>query len=195
MHKLRQESDKPEPPNAIWSLFRPSVWQQFLRQTWLNVKSAKVHYALGFFACCLVVLVVGVLISLLNQTPVIFLRLSETSRGEIDLKLDAFSPSGFSKLNYTLAKSLLTDADEQYTSPRTSRARYFIKPTSACQYAQTGDNSWLYFPKTDTTCLNSCPLTNCPSTHAAMVRYSSILSKCVSDHFMALFELTPCASL
>ena len=170
MHQLRQESDKPEPPNAIWALLRPAVWRQFLRQTWLNIRSAKVHYALGFFACCLVVVVVAVLISLLNQTPVIFLRLAETSRSEIDLKLDAFPASGFSRFNYTLAKSLLTDADEQFTSPRLSKSRYFIRVPDNCPYSHPNDPSWLYQPKTENNCINTCPNINCDNSRSAAVR-------------------------
>lgn len=176
-----------ERPHAAWALARPSVWLQFLHQTWLNIKSAKVHYLLGFLACWLVVVVVAVLVSLLNQTPVIFLRLSESSRSEIDLKIDAATITGFSRLNYTLAKSLLTEPDEQWTSPRTSRARLFTNP-SQCQYASSDNKNWLYSPMGSSSCSVSCPVANCPGTKTATVRRKPGLLFCLSF-------FRPCRSL
>jgi ABC-type antimicrobial peptide transport system permease subunit len=153
-----------EPPHAIWGLLSPWVWLQFLRQTWLNIRASKTHYALGFAACWLVVVVVAVLVSLLNQTPVIFLRLAETARSEIDLQLDAADVTGFSRLNYTLVKSILTEPNEQHSSPRTLVGRVFMNPRN-CPYASLDDTSWLYTPKADVECRIACPIANCPMAH------------------------------
>lgn len=165
----RSERDSREPRHAIWALLSPYVWLQFLRQTWLNIRSSKTHYFLGFAACWLVVVVVAVLISLLSQTPVIFLRLAESSRSEIDLSLNAATATGFTRLNYTLVKTILTEPSEQHSSPRRYRSRLFLNPNS-CPFASTSDPSWLYTSKTSSNCLSGCPITNCPNSYYSSVR-------------------------
>lgn len=156
----------------LLALLRPSVWQQFLRQTWLNIKSAKTHYALGFAACWLVVLVVAVLVSLLAQTPIIFLRLSETSGSEIDLRLDALTMTGYATLNYTRMQTMLTESDEQHHAPRLSRSRLWLSPHD-CPYASSSDETWLYASQTGNNCQIACPVTNCPKAPYTYVRFCS----------------------
>lgn len=163
------EDKKSKSKGEAVSLLRGWVWVQFLRQTWMNIKGSKVHYALGFFACFLVVVVVAVLMSLLTQTPVIFLRLAETSRSEVDLHIDAGTFTGFSRLNYTLAKSLLTEPNEQFTSARTNKITFWINPKN-CLNAQNFPD-WTYTSHQPTReCKKNCPMVNCPTNPAQYVR-------------------------
>lgn len=152
----------------LLALLNPSVWSQFLRQTWLNIKSSKTHYFLGFAACWLVVVVVAVLVSLLAQTPIIFLRLAETSNSEIDLSIDALSVTGYAGLNYTLMKTMLTESDEQHHSPRLSVGRLWSS-AYRCDFGNSSDLSWLYTPKTTNTCSIACPIANCKSSPYTLV--------------------------
>jgi hypothetical protein len=67
--------------NDSLSLRNCHVWLQFIRQTWRNIRRAKINYCLGFSACFIVVLVVGLLVSVLSKAPLIFLRLAELNKG------------------------------------------------------------------------------------------------------------------
>lgn len=75
-------------------------------------------YTIGFCACFIVVLVVSVLLTIINDSPLIFLRLAELQNGEIDLELTA-SSSELQLLNYSLLDEYLsTDEQYSYSSPR-----------------------------------------------------------------------------
>lgn len=167
-----------EPPrHALWTLLSPYVWLQFLRQTWLNIKAAKTHYFLGFAACWLVVMVVAVLVSLLAQTPIIFLRLAETSKSEIDIRIDAGDFTGFETLNYTRIKTMLTDPSEQFHSPRLRLSRLWMSPPKSCTFPDQKNNSWLYQSLTDTSCTIGCPTANCPGSSYTWVRRKDYFAK------------------
>ncbi|KNC50523.1 uncharacterized protein AMSG_00684 [Thecamonas trahens ATCC 50062] len=90
--------------------------------TCATVCSSKLNYCLGFSACMLVVFVSAVVMSVLSNAPVVFLRLSEAEVGEIDLQLVSAGWTGASLLNYTTVKedSLSSAIGEAYTfhSPR-----------------------------------------------------------------------------
>ena len=168
--------NQPNPSSVkqdLLALLNPWVWRQFIHQTWLNIKSSKTHYFLGFAACWLVIVVVAVLISLLAQTPIIFLRLSETSGSEIDLRIDALTATGYATLNYTRIQTLMTESDEQHTSPRLIRSRLWSS-SYGCSLAGSSDDSWLYSPKTTNSCSISCPISNCRASPFTWVR-SSVL--------------------
>jgi ABC-type antimicrobial peptide transport system permease subunit len=74
---------------------------------WKEVKSNRVGYALGFLSCLVVVVVVALMVSILAHSPVVFTRLAEMERGEIDVELTAGSWTGHSFLNYTKLSHLL----------------------------------------------------------------------------------------
>jgi hypothetical protein len=63
------------------SLRNYQIWVQFLQQTWKNIRRSKINYCLGFSACFLVVFVVGLLVTILSKSPLIFLRLAELNKG------------------------------------------------------------------------------------------------------------------
>ena len=84
------------------------------------MKDQKVNYCLGFSACFIVVMVVSLLVTIVNNTPVVFLRLAELNQGEIDIIAVATNSSYTPKLNYTLISSNLANEDPTfvYNSPR-----------------------------------------------------------------------------
>eukprot|EP01116_Phalansterium_solitarium_P010119 TRINITY_DN2458_c0_g2_i3.p1 TRINITY_DN2458_c0_g2~~TRINITY_DN2458_c0_g2_i3.p1 ORF type:complete len:1000 (-),score=386.52 TRINITY_DN2458_c0_g2_i3:162-3161(-) len=95
------------------------LWLEFGRQTLVQIRNSKVNYCLGFSACFIVVVTVSVLLSVIGQSPVIFLRLAELKGGEIDVSCSA-EQGGIERLNYTLAAELLSAAGGQfgYHTPR-----------------------------------------------------------------------------
>lgn len=48
-----------------------------LKITWRQITKNKINFGLGFCACLVVVVVICVLLTLLANTPIVFLRLSE----------------------------------------------------------------------------------------------------------------------
>lgn len=56
---------------------------------------------MGFFACLMVVFVVALLSTVLAKAPLIFLRLSELTNGEVDARIYAGDWTGHIGLNYT----------------------------------------------------------------------------------------------
>lgn len=56
---------------------------------------------LNYLACLVVVFVVALLVSLLSQSPLIFLRLAELQNGEMDVTVSAGDWTGFYFMNYS----------------------------------------------------------------------------------------------
>ncbi len=84
--------------------------REFLSITFKRIKEAKVNYFLGFSACFVVVLIVSLMVTIISNSPVIFLRLAELQKGEIDISCereDAWWTH--SRVNYTLAAATLKD--------------------------------------------------------------------------------------
>ena len=57
------------------------LWPEFFFQTLKRIRQQKVNYCLGFFACFIVVLVLSLLVTVIGNAPVIFLRLAELRNG------------------------------------------------------------------------------------------------------------------
>jgi len=112
----------------------PNVAQlrQYSSNTWKEIKKNKLGYVLGLLSCFLVVFVVGLMLSILDTTPVVFLRLAELSNGEIDLKLSAGGWTGYSLLNYTKIESLWGNSPNsqrfQYSSARSTGVATITMP-------------------------------------------------------------------
>lgn len=103
----------------VWVRTRLTVWKQDCSHTAREIKRRKTNYCLGFCACFLVVLVVALLVSIISNSPIIFLRLSELEAGEIDLEVEAGSWTQYTRLNYTLVSELLSSEDKYtYNTPR-----------------------------------------------------------------------------
>lgn len=84
--------------------------KEFFSITLNRIREAKVNYVLGFSACFVVVLIVSLMVTIIANSPVIFLRLAELQKGEIDIECspqDSFTPN--TRLNYTLAAAVLEE--------------------------------------------------------------------------------------
>src|SRR5690554_5870386 len=106
------------------------LWKEFAKQTLRRIRDSKVNYCLGFFACFIVVVTVSLLITIIDNTPVvtfstyfafilkIFLRLAELEGGELDILISSHKTNG--RLNYTLLAEHLDSTDERFSfhSPR-----------------------------------------------------------------------------
>ena len=86
-------------------------WQAYLCRHYAlhtvnDIRKNKVNYILGFFACFLVVFVVSLVVTIIGNTPVVFLRLAELEAGEMDMVVGAAKWSGWDALNYTAVESI-----------------------------------------------------------------------------------------
>jgi len=88
---------------------RVPLAKYLLKHTWKSVKRSKVNFCIGLSACFLVVVVVAVLVSVLQTTPIVFLRLSELLAGEVDcrIKVRGSLAEDYS-LNYTEIQQLVS---------------------------------------------------------------------------------------
>jgi len=94
-------------------------FMQHTKQTVREISVRKVNYMLGCLSCFIVVMTVSLMVSVLTNAPVAWLRLAELSAGEIDFRIQGADFTGYRMLNYTLVKQIL-DVDEKhsYHSPR-----------------------------------------------------------------------------
>lgn len=91
----------------------------YLYQTWTQVKHHKASYVLGLCSCLVVVVIVGSMLSVLGNAPIIFLRIAELDTSEIDVQLQSNDDDAHPFLNYTTIASLLSDdPTTTYHSPR-----------------------------------------------------------------------------
>jgi hypothetical protein len=86
-------------------------WQGYLCKHYLlhtlnDIRKNKVNYSLGFFACFLVVFVVSLVVTIIGNTPVVFLRLAEQQVGEQDMYVASGSWNNNDRLNYTMVQSI-----------------------------------------------------------------------------------------
>jgi ABC-type antimicrobial peptide transport system permease subunit len=87
----------------------------FLSLAWTDVKTRTCSYCLGFFSVLVVVMLCVLMISLLTNMPILFLRLSEASRGEYDLRIGpAGGMTAATSLNYTIIQELFPASDANY---------------------------------------------------------------------------------
>jgi hypothetical protein len=75
-HKLEAAKDKTLSKKDQIDRWRELV-NYFILLTWRTIKKSKINFCLGFFACFIVVVIVAVLITVLGNTPVVFLKLAE----------------------------------------------------------------------------------------------------------------------
>eukprot|EP01133_Synstelium_polycarpum_P002551 gene2551-2924_t len=92
-----------------------------------------------------VVFVVSLCVSIISNTPVVFLNLAEVSAGQIDMVITPGTWTGSTQLNYTLMSSLLEDdISETYHTPRLISNDVYITGASACPAGDTTSNAWKY---------------------------------------------------
>ncbi|GAM17947.1 hypothetical protein SAMD00019534_011220 [Acytostelium subglobosum LB1] len=142
----RVEKDKNLPRsrkywNALkrWSYF----FKHLLLHTFNNNRRNKLSYLLGFSACFLVVFVVSLCVSIISNTPIVFLNLSEVSSGEMDIKVMPGQWSMSTNLNYTLISQLLNEPSQSYHAPR-QEATAFILSAASCPNGNVNEQNWKY---------------------------------------------------
>jgi hypothetical protein len=57
------------------------LWLEFLKQTIKRIAISKINFILGFLACFIVVVIVALLLTIVQKSPVVFLRLAELQQG------------------------------------------------------------------------------------------------------------------
>jgi hypothetical protein len=147
---------------------------EFLRQTIKRLLSHKINYLLGFGACFIVVLIVSLLMTIISNSPVVFLRLAELSAGEIDIKVESASDS--QHLNYTLISQRLESASEdfKYSTFRTELEISVISHSECSRNISAYDNSWKYEGLSSAQRCKYYP-TNCFYEYCLGSRFSSTL--------------------
>ncbi|KAN0000827.1 hypothetical protein ACTFIZ_001280 [Dictyostelium cf. discoideum] len=130
-------------------------WKHFFSHTLrINLRN-KLSYLLGFSACFLVVFIVSLCVSIITNTPVVFLSLSEASVGEMDMILTPGSWTLSDQLNYTMLSGLLAGT---YKDPNGS---YFGDNQQQQQYALDEQDDSYHSPRVDGTVsvvsAKSCP--------------------------------------
>eukprot|EP00033_Pygsuia_biforma_P002404 GCRY01002662.1.p1 GENE.GCRY01002662.1~~GCRY01002662.1.p1 ORF type:complete len:716 (-),score=198.86 GCRY01002662.1:316-2358(-) len=98
----------------------------FIQHTGRIIRRAKLNFCLGFMSCFLVVSVVALTMSVLSQTPVVFLALAEADGGQIDLRMQANSWTGQELLNFTKMDSFLNEQGLSKQSPRLFEDSYMF---------------------------------------------------------------------
>eukprot|EP01132_Coremiostelium_polycephalum_P001224 gene1224-1547_t len=153
------------------------LWKHLLLHTFNNNRRNKLSYFLGFSACFLVVFIVSLCVSIISNTPVVFLSLAEVSAGEMDIII---KPGGWTlstQANYTLISDLLASTPydpssggpESYHSPRIVPVVY-LYPASQCPGGNTDpkNNEWKYHATNgEPGCEPSCFERACPSNQVA----------------------------
>ncbi|KAM9977270.1 hypothetical protein ACTFIR_011129 [Dictyostelium discoideum] len=130
-------------------------WKHFFSHTLrINLRN-KLSYLLGFSACFLVVFIVSLCVSIITNTPVVFLSLSEASVGEMDMVLTPGSWTLSDQLNYTMLSELLAGT---YKEPNGS---YFDDNNNNNQYELEEVDDSYHSPRVDGTVsvvsAKSCP--------------------------------------
>ncbi|KAF2072771.1 hypothetical protein CYY_005917 [Polysphondylium violaceum] len=147
-------------------------WKHYFIHTLrVNLRN-KLSYLLGFSACFLVVFIVALCVSIITNTPVVFLSLSESSVGEMDIIIKPGVWTLSNQLNYTMTSNLLAENFNattsqsdlknleaySYHSPRIVGSSYLIS-SRYCPFGDTDptNNLWKYHNTTgDTKCEPYC---------------------------------------
>lgn len=105
------DEDEQDKDNTKSALVNFLEWQGYLCKHYLlhtlnDIKKNKVNYFLGFFACFLVVFVVSLVVTIIGNTPVVFLRLAEQQVGEQDMYVASGTWNNNDRLNYSMVESI-----------------------------------------------------------------------------------------
>jgi len=141
--------------SEIRSLFQR--WYQYIIYTMRDTSKRKVSFCIGLASCFIVVWMILLAMTVLDQVPLLFMRLAETQAGEYDLRLSANAFVDGQSLNYhTITKALIeTNTTLQNTSPRFIFNDVSIYKMSSCDVsnATVGDPySWMYRGNSSLTC-------------------------------------------
>jgi len=98
-----------------------NFYGKFLLITLKEIPKNKVGFILGFMSCFVVVLVVSLMTTIFNYSPVVFLKLAEAEVGEIDFTITPGDWSNREFINYTLMSEVISNKkvnDFTFHSPR-----------------------------------------------------------------------------
>lgn len=146
-----------------------------------EISRSKCTYCLGVFSCLLVVIVAASMQTLLEQSPIIFMREAESEGGQVDLVLTSGEYNNGAMLNYTQVAEVLAASpraqDYSYTSPRISLLAVMNNPATCdmgdyrnssapeefptTSYDYEADNTWMYTRGDASYCQHSCMSARC----------------------------------
>jgi hypothetical protein len=88
------------PPGGVWHTLGAVAWDGLL-QTVREARDSPLVFCLGSVSVLIVVFVAAVLSTLLANAPVMFLRESETTWGQADVRMSLATGTDFSYVNYS----------------------------------------------------------------------------------------------
>ncbi|TPX65818.1 hypothetical protein SpCBS45565_g04851 [Spizellomyces sp. 'palustris'] len=107
-----------------------NIWRYSIRET----SRQKSQFCIGCTSVCLVVFATAVLMSVMTIMPVVFLTIAERTAGETDLTTWNRWGSGYVRVNYTLAQTILTDKSAlSYHTPRITDQHLSFYKAKNCQ--------------------------------------------------------------
>ena len=124
---------------------------------------SKGQFFVGCSSVFLVVFTVSLMLTIIGIAPVIFLKLAESTNGEVDLILSNIPSSGSLRLNYTRIKNILENTGIQkytYSSPRFYDwgATVYQCPTTLrfpnSTFTGEGTSYWAYCKPGSTVCID-----------------------------------------
>ena len=146
----------------------------WIHEALLQIRFHKASYALGFLACLMVVVVVAVLLSIIGNAPVVYLRIAEMQESEMDVRVRAMSPLELQFVNYTqVARALARGSDAERFSYHSLRWEMYDQLVYRCSedvYARFGNSTAWAFVGTTTDVSD-------PATHDACVADGSCFAK------------------
>eukprot|EP01105_Mastigella_eilhardi_P013243 TRINITY_DN3008_c0_g2_i1.p1 TRINITY_DN3008_c0_g2~~TRINITY_DN3008_c0_g2_i1.p1 ORF type:complete len:1046 (-),score=253.85 TRINITY_DN3008_c0_g2_i1:217-3354(-) len=140
-----------------------ALWCHFAAQAARRAYGSKVNYTLGFLACFVVVVVVAVLLSVMDHTPVVYLRLAELQTGELDVEFSIKHESGYRLINFTKLEAVLSETEEfSYLTPRWEFSIKAYNAKSCPPQYDIMDPMWKYHGMETDSSLSVClDSTNC----------------------------------
>eukprot|EP00906_Rhabdomonas_costata_P011631 RCo016575 len=133
----------------------------FLSFTWREMRKRPFSTCIASLSCLVVVCMVGLLASILDNVSAIFLRLAEFEAGEVDLRVFPLAGEGSSAINYnTVRKSLSRNSSVEplefsFHTPRILNPSTIVAKFSSCNVSEatrhllnsngTHDMHWAYY--------------------------------------------------
>jgi ABC-type antimicrobial peptide transport system permease subunit len=139
-------------------------WKQYFIYTMRDTSKRKVSFCIGMASCFIVVWMVLLAMTVLDQVPLIFMRLAETQAGEFDLRIRANPYISGESLNYHTVTRALEDTNStfQNSAPRIIFYDVAVTKLSSCNIDGdlpniTNSNmdhkwDWMYYGNSTSTC-------------------------------------------
>jgi len=167
--------------------------QFWFHEALVQIKFHVASYILGFLACLMVVIVVAVLLSIIGNAPIVYLRIAEMQQSEIDLRIEASEPLELRYVNYTQVASVLDKGDANgnterfsYHSLRWEMPGQLVFTCRNDIYQKYGNTTfWAFYGDTknvsDNSTHDSCVKENTCFSDKCSIRYSTTTTVMFSD--------------